>query len=78
MPIEDGYAMMRGIRALAPELGGDVPSIALSAMADPDADGRATAAGYELVLGKPFDPARLVRAVAAVAARRESEAAAGF
>ena len=35
MPDEDGYSLLRRIRALPPEKGGDVPAVALTAFARP-------------------------------------------
>ncbi|HSQ63596.1 MAG TPA: CheR family methyltransferase, partial [Polyangiaceae bacterium] len=53
MPEEDGYSLLRRIRALGPKRGGDVPALALTALAS-EADRRsATAAGFQMHLAKP-------------------------
>jgi CheY-like chemotaxis protein len=36
MPDEDGYSLLRRVRALPPEKGGDVPAIGLTAYARPE------------------------------------------
>ncbi|MFL5349259.1 MAG: chemotaxis protein CheB [Hyalangium sp.] len=60
MPGEDGYTLLRRVRALGPERGGDVPAVALTALVG-DADRRqALSAGFQHHLGKPIDIDRLV------------------
>jgi len=66
MPGEDGYAFVRKVRALGPERGGDIPAIALSALAS-DADRQQSlTAGFQRHLTKPVDIDRLVTTVAEV------------
>ena len=36
MPDEDGYALIRRVRALGPDRGGDIPAVALTAYARPE------------------------------------------
>ena len=70
MPGEDGYGLIRELRARPAGHGGDVPAIALTAyVADHDRD-RSLAAGFQLHLGKPMDPGLLVEAIADVVAQR--------
>jgi signal transduction histidine kinase len=70
MPEEDGYGLIRDLRARPAARGGAVPAIALTAyVADHDRD-RSLAAGFQLHLGKPMDPGLLVQAIADVVARR--------
>lgn len=64
MPLEDGYTLIRKIRALPPEAGGQVPAAALTAYVRVDDQERALAAGFQVHLGKPIEPLQLVRAVA--------------
>jgi CheY-like chemotaxis protein len=65
MPMEDGFSLMRRVRALPPEHGGDVPAIALTAYARPE-DARATAdAGFQMHLVKPVSPEAILEAVRA-------------
>ncbi len=63
MPGQDGYELMRRIRALPPGRGGRVPAIALTAYAAPEDRDRALSAGFKAHLAKPVDPAVLVAAV---------------
>jgi PAS domain S-box-containing protein len=63
MPVEDGYSLMRRVRALAQEEGGAVPSIALTAYRREEDKARALAAGFTAHIGKPVDPDDLVTAV---------------
>jgi len=55
MPDQDGYALMRAIRALPPRQGGAVPAIALTAYARPEERARALAIGYQRHFVKPVD-----------------------
>jgi signal transduction histidine kinase len=69
MPEEDGYGLIRDLRARPADEGGAVPAIALTAyVADHDRD-KSLAAGFQLHLGKPMDPGLLVQAIADVVAR---------
>ena len=69
MPIEDGYSLIRRIRALIPERGGKVPAAAITAYATAEDRERALAAGFQLHLSKPIDPERLSAAIAALIGR---------
>jgi two-component system, chemotaxis family, CheB/CheR fusion protein len=53
MPGEDGCSLMRKIRALGPLAGGEVPAIALTALAREDDRARALAAGFQSFVAKP-------------------------
>jgi CheY-like chemotaxis protein/two-component sensor histidine kinase len=72
MPAEDGFALLAKLRALPREVGGDVPAVALTAHASADDAERTRAAGYELHLAKPIEPASVVAALASLLARRDS------
>ncbi|HEY1549028.1 MAG TPA: ATP-binding protein, partial [Kofleriaceae bacterium] len=63
MPDEDGYSLLRKVRALPPERGGDVPAIALTAFARPEDFRRALDAGFQLHIAKPVTPDSLLAAV---------------
>jgi len=69
MPEEDGYSLIRKVRDLAPDHGGLVPAIALTAYARPEDRKRALAAGYQAHLGKPIDPQELKMVIAGVVGR---------
>ncbi len=64
MPGEDGYALIRKVRALPAAKGGQTPAIALTAHAELAERARALEAGYNMHLPKPVDPAALATAVA--------------
>jgi CheY-like chemotaxis protein len=72
MPDEDGYTLIRELRARAPAEGGKVPAIALTAYAaDHDRD-RSLAAGFQVHLAKPMDPGLLAQVIAELMARRRA------
>jgi PAS domain S-box-containing protein len=62
MPQMDGYTLMQRMRAR--EVGGDVPSIALTAYARAQDAEQARRAGYQEHLAKPIDASKLIEAVA--------------
>ena len=62
LPDEDGYALLRRMRAL---YGDGIPAIALTAYARAADRDRALAAGFQHHVVKPVDPQRLVEIVAA-------------
>jgi signal transduction histidine kinase/ActR/RegA family two-component response regulator len=64
MPKEDGYDLIRQIRALPRERGGHTPAMAVTGYATRADIERALVAGYQLHLSKPMDPDALVVAVA--------------
>jgi PAS domain S-box-containing protein len=69
MPDEDGYSLIRRVRALPPDLGGATPAVALTAFARAEDRDRALDAGFQLHVTKPVEPAALARAVAELAGR---------
>jgi len=69
MPVEDGYALIRRVRALGAELGGNVPAVALTAYARSEDRMRAVLAGYQMHVAKPVEPAELITMVASLAGR---------
>ena len=69
MPGEDGYALIRKIRSLAPERGGKIPAAALTAYARAEDRMRALLSGFQLHVPKPVEPAELVAVVASLAGR---------
>lgn len=68
MPEMDGYALLRSIRGMPAEQGGQTPAVALTAYASPDDAERARRAGFQVFLTKPVDAARLVGEIAGLAA----------
>jgi PAS domain S-box-containing protein len=65
MPGEDGYALMRRVRAMPPPTG-TIPAVALTAYTDPQSVQNAFAAGFDAHLGKPLEPHILADALAKV------------
>jgi predicted PurR-regulated permease PerM/FixJ family two-component response regulator len=76
MPDQDGYDLIRTIRALPPERGGAIPAAAVSGYATEEDRARSLAAGFQQHLSKPVDPLELVAAVRTLArgARRDAPA----
>jgi CheY-like chemotaxis protein/anti-sigma regulatory factor (Ser/Thr protein kinase) len=70
LPGEDGYELLRRMRALDAEDGRRAPALALTAYAGPDARGKALSAGFDLQLSKPVLPAVLVAHAALLAGLR--------
>ncbi len=64
MPGEDGYVLIRKIRTLTPQQGGQIPAIALTAYAGIENRNQAIAAGFQKHLTKPVDPNELVESIA--------------
>jgi PAS domain S-box-containing protein len=60
---EDGYALIRKVRALPREKGGQIPALALTAYARPEDRLRTLSAGYQIHLAKPVDRAQLAAAL---------------
>jgi signal transduction histidine kinase/CheY-like chemotaxis protein len=68
MPKDDGFDLIRKVRAMAPEDGGRIPAIALTGYANSEDRQRALAAGFQSHLAKPIDPVAVAVAVARAAA----------
>ena len=64
LPTEDGYVLIRKLRALTAEQGGATPAVALSAFAQATDRARAIAAGFDTHVAKPIDPDRLLQTLA--------------
>jgi CheY-like chemotaxis protein len=67
MPEEDGYSLIRKVRALDASLGGQVPAVALTAYARAEDRAQALLAGFQLHVPKPVNAAELVVVVARLA-----------
>jgi CheY-like chemotaxis protein len=65
MPGEDGYALIRKLRADQGPVG-LIPAVALTALARAEDQDRALAAGFQRYLAKPVDPAALASIVRAL------------
>jgi CheY-like chemotaxis protein len=67
MPIEDGYSLIRKIRARPVDHGGLTPAIALTAYAGNVNKQRALGTGYQKHMTKPADPNELARTILSLA-----------
>ncbi|MDF2387962.1 PAS domain-containing protein [Nostoc ellipsosporum NOK] len=69
MPEENGYTLIRQVRALSPEAGGQIPAAALTAYAREEEYKEALAAGFQMHLAKPVEPEQLLFVIAKLAGR---------
>jgi CheY-like chemotaxis protein len=67
MPGENGYALIRRMRALPPDLGGQTPAVCLTGRDAEEDEAHALRAGFQHCLTKPVDARRLVTVVANLA-----------
>jgi CheY-like chemotaxis protein len=72
MPGQDGYELMRSIRSLPAERGGQTPAAALTAFTRPEDRLKALASGYQTQIPKPLEPSKLVAVLARLAGRMPS------
>jgi len=63
MPGEDGYDLIRKVRALPAERGGRTPAVALTAYAREEDRVEALRSGFQKHVSKPIEPGRLVTVV---------------
>ncbi|MBD2054596.1 response regulator [Oculatella sp. FACHB-28] len=70
MPDEDGHMLIRRIRGLTVEQGGQLPAIALTANAKESDRLQALAAGFQQHLAKPVDQDTLLQTVMEMAASK--------
>jgi CheY-like chemotaxis protein len=66
MPDEDGYTLIRKVRARKTEEGGDVVAVALTAHGRQEDRIKALSAGFQVHMGKPVEPSQLVTVVASL------------
>jgi CheY-like chemotaxis protein len=69
MPVEDGYDLIKKVRARAKEKGGQIPALALTAYARTQDRVRALSSGYQVHLAKPVDREELAAVIARLAER---------
>ncbi|PLZ89559.1 hypothetical protein CEN44_12770 [Fischerella muscicola CCMEE 5323] len=69
MPGEDGYSLIRQLRSLPPEQGGQIPAAALTAYARQEDRKLALDAGFQMHIPKPIEPIQLLIVVARLAGR---------
>jgi CheY-like chemotaxis protein len=68
MPGEDGYALIRKVRALPADRGGQTPAAALTGLTTEEERARVLEAGFQYHVAKPVDARRLVEVVTTLAA----------
>jgi signal transduction histidine kinase/ActR/RegA family two-component response regulator len=65
----DGYMLIRQVRALSPEQGGQTPAIALTAYASEIDYQQALSSGFQMHISKPVEPDQLVKAISTLIQR---------
>jgi signal transduction histidine kinase/ActR/RegA family two-component response regulator len=71
MPDEDGYSLIRQIRALDATQGGQTIAIALTAYARTEDRIRALETGFQMHIAKPIEPAELVAVIKSFSGRKK-------
>ncbi|MEH2014565.1 chemotaxis protein CheB [Nostoc sp.] len=64
MPQEDGYFLIRQVRALDASAGGQIPAVAITAYVSEQEQQMAIDAGFQMHMAKPIDPTQLVLMIA--------------
>jgi signal transduction histidine kinase/DNA-binding response OmpR family regulator len=67
MPGEDGYSLIRRVRALTDAAGGAIPAAALTGHVRPEDRVAALSAGFQMHIGKPINMAELLEVVSNLA-----------
>jgi CheY-like chemotaxis protein len=73
MPAIDGYELMRRVRNMGSDRGGNIPAIALTAYTRDEDRDRALVAGFQIHVAKPFDPFELLTIVESMVNRRTED-----
>jgi CheY-like chemotaxis protein len=73
IPTQDGYHLIRQIRAKPADRGGKIPALALTAYAMEEDRDRALAAGFQMHLSKPIDAVELVTYIANLVGRSQPD-----
>jgi signal transduction histidine kinase/CheY-like chemotaxis protein len=71
MPDEDGYSLIKQIRMLPRDKGGDIPAAALTAYARDEDRRRALDAGYQMHIAKPVSSSHLITMIARLTGREK-------
>lgn len=72
LPDQDGYTLIRQIRALPATQGGQIPAIAITGYAIPEVHDRARLEGFQQCLTKPLDLDELVALVASLTRQNQA------
>jgi CheY-like chemotaxis protein len=70
MPDEDGYSLIRKIRAFSPTRGGNVPAVAVTAHAGSEDIKLVLSSGFQSHVAKPVDSVYLAKVIAQVFAKK--------
>jgi len=70
MPGEDGHSLIRRVRELPADRGGEIPAAALTAYARGEDRQKALLAGFQVHVAKPVPPEQLTAVIAELAGRR--------
>lgn len=70
MPEQDGYDLIRQVRAMPAALGGKVPAVALSALSRAEDRDRSVRAGFQLHVSKPIAVDDVIAAVQSLVAKQ--------
>ena len=73
MADEDGFSLIRQVRAMGTEAGGQIPAVAITAYASDRERQQVMDAGFQMHIAKPVDPTQLIRAVANLTGRVTQE-----
>ncbi len=73
MPAIDGYGLIRRVRKMDPDHGGNIPAIALTAYTRVEDRIRAMVAGFQIHIAKPFEPVELLTVVESIVNRRTED-----
>jgi signal transduction histidine kinase len=76
LPGEDGCSLMRRVRALGPERGGNLPAVVITAYSSSEDVRRVLKAGFDQHLSKPADPEEVLQVL--IAMRKRSRRPAAF
>lgn len=71
MPEQDGYSLIRKVRELKPEQGGDTPAIALTGYVRVEERLRSLEAGYQMFVPKPVEADELAAIIASLVGRTD-------
>ncbi len=69
MPEENGYTLIRQVRALNADAGGQIPAIALTAYARREDQEKAIASGFQMHLAKPVEASQLALVIVQLTGR---------
>jgi PAS domain S-box-containing protein len=69
MPGEDGYALIKNIRALKDEQGGEIPAIALTAYVRVEDRLQVLSSGFQMHVPKPVEPQELLASIVSLVNR---------